>query len=161
MPVGELTRDKLGEIIDRWGGRPDCLIEMLHDVQSVESYLPTDAMMEISKRTGVPAARIYAVATFYNAFSLTPRGKHCVGVCMGTPCHVKGAPAMLGALERQLGIKNGQTDKDLKFSLMTTGCVGTCGLAPVIVIADDMYGNVRQAQIPKILKRYDDQQDHK
>jgi NADH:ubiquinone oxidoreductase subunit E len=115
--------------------------------------------VEISRRTGVPASKIFSVATFYNAFSLRPRGRHCVGVCMGTPCHVKGAPAILGALERALGIKNGQTDENLNFTLTTTGCVGTCGIAPVVVIDDEMYGNVKQAQIPRILKRYREEGD--
>lgn len=158
MAVGQLTEAGVGEIIDRWDARPDCLIEMLHDVQSTESYLPKWALVEIGRRTGVPASQIYSVATFYNAFSLRPRGRHCVGVCIGTPCHVQGAPHVLGALERELGIKSGQTDEGLNFTLMTSGCVGTCGLAPVVIIDDEMYGKVTQAQVRRILKRYREEQ---
>ncbi len=159
MPVETVTPVAVDEIIDKWEARPDCLIEMLHDIQSAANHLPQDAMMEVSRRTGIPAAKIYATATFYNAFSLTPRGRHCIGVCMGTPCHVKGAPNLLRALERHLGIKSGQTDEDLKFTLTTSGCVGTCGIAPVVMIDDEMYGDVTQAQVPRILKRYEEEED--
>jgi NADH-quinone oxidoreductase subunit E len=154
MPVAELSEAQVHEIVERWRGRPDCLIEMLHDLQAIANYLPEWALFQISEETGASKAQIYAVSTFYNAFSLTPRGRHCAAVCMGTPCHVKGAPALLGALERRLGIKNGETDKDLNFSLKTIGCVGTCGLAPVVIVDEDIYGNVKQAHIPRILRRY-------
>ena len=111
--------------------------------------------MEVSQKLEIPLARIFGIATFYKGFSLTPRGEHCIGVCMGTPCHAKGAPLLVEAIERRLGIKEGETTKDLKFTLETTGCVGTCGIAPVIVIDGEMYGNVTAAQILKILKRYE------
>ena len=142
------------EIMDRWGRREDCLIEMLHDIQEEFNYLPRDVLTEVSRSLEVPLAKIVGIATFYMGFSLTPRGKHRIGVCMGTPCHAKGAPLLVEALERHLGIKEGGTTEDLQFSMETTGCVGTCGLAPVVVVDEDMYGNVTPSQIPKILERY-------
>lgn len=143
------------KFIKRWASKKDCLIEMMHDIQNEYNYLPEDILTEISERLKVPLTQIYGIATFYKAFSLTPRGKHQIGVCMGTPCHVKGASALVEAIGRHLSIKEGETTKDLKFSLATTGCVGTCGLAPVIVIDEEMYGNVTINQIPKILKKYE------
>jgi len=149
-----IQHPRADKFIQRWAGKKDCLIEMMHDIQNEYNYLPEDILAEISERLKVPLTQIYGIATFYKAFSLTPRGKYQIGVCMGTPCHVKGAPALVEAIGRHLGIKEGETTKDLKFSLCPTGCVGTCGLAPVIVIDEEMYGNVTITQIPKILKKY-------
>ncbi|MCK4359610.1 MAG: NAD(P)H-dependent oxidoreductase subunit E [Candidatus Cloacimonetes bacterium] len=149
-----MQHPRADKFIKRWGGKKDCLIEMMHDIQNEYNYLPEDILVEVSERLKVPLAQIYGIATFYKAFSLTPRGKHQIGVCMGTPCHVKGASLLVEAIGRHLGIKEGETTKDLKFSLATTGCVGTCGLAPVIVIDEEMYGNVNINQISKILKKY-------
>ena len=143
------------KIIERWGARQDCVIEMLHDIQEEFNYLPKDVLIEVAKKTEVPLAKIFGIATFYRGFSLTPRGKHRIGVCMGTPCHAKGAPLIVEAIERYLGIKDGETTKDLKFSLHTTGCVGTCGLAPVVVIDEEMYGKVTPTKILEILKKYE------
>lgn len=151
----EADHSKVQKIIERWDMREDCLIEMLHDIQEEYNHLPKEVLIELSKNLGVPLARVFGIATFYKGFSLTPRGEHRIGVCMGTPCHAKGAPLLVEAIERHLGIKDGETTKDLKFSLETTGCVGTCGLAPVIVIDGEMYGNVTAAKIPKILKKYE------
>ncbi len=143
------------KIIERWGARQDCVIEMLHDIQEEFNYLPKDVLIEVAKKTEVPLAKIFGIATFYRGFSLMPRGKHRIGVCMGTPCHAKGAPLIVEAIERYLGIKDGETTKDLKFSLHTTGCVGTCGLAPVVVIDEEMYGKVTPTKILEILKKYE------
>ena len=99
-------------------------------------------------------SRVYSIATFYNSFSLVPRGKYVVRVCMGTACHVRGGHQILQSLERMLEIKSGGTTEDMKFSLEDVRCLGCCGLAPVITINDDLYGSVTQAKLPKILKRY-------
>ena len=149
------NHSKVTEIIERWSAREDCLIEMLHDIQEEYNYLPKDILIKISQRVEVPLAKIVGIATFYKRFSLTPRGKHCIGVCMGTPCHAKGAPLIVEALERHLGIKEGESTKDLKYYLEITGCVGTCGLAPVVVIDEEMYGNVPASGIKKLLKKYE------
>jgi NADH:ubiquinone oxidoreductase subunit E len=143
------------KIIESWNMRKDCLIEILHDIQGAFNYLPKDILIEVSQKLEVPLAKIVGIATFYKRFSLVPRGKHCIGVCMGTPCHAKGAPLLVEALERHLGIKEGASTKDLRFYLEITGCVGTCGLAPVVVIDEEMYGNVRSSGIKKLLKKYE------
>jgi NADH:ubiquinone oxidoreductase subunit E len=99
-------------------------------------------------------SRVFSVATFYKAFSLTPRGEHQIHVCTGTACHVRGAPLVLGQLERDLEITGGETTEDLKFSLDTVRCVGCCSLAPVVRIDEDTFGNVTQRQMSRILKKY-------
>jgi NADH-quinone oxidoreductase subunit E len=142
------------EIIDKWGTASDILIEILHDLQSKFNYLPGEALVEVANMLNVPLGQIYHVATFYKAFSLVPKGKHRIHVCMGTPCHVKGAPALVEALERHLKIKLGGTTEDREFSLDTCGCVGTCGLAPILIVGEDMHGNVTQSKIRTILKKY-------
>jgi len=153
--MNKVNHPKVLEIIERWEVRKDCLIEMLHDIQEEYNYLPKDILIEVSQKLEVPLAKIFGIATFYKRFSLTPRGKHCIGVCIGTPCHAKGAPLLVEAIERHLRIKEGETTKDLKFTLEITGCVGTCGLAPVVVIDEEMYGNVTASRIKKILKKYE------
>ncbi len=149
--------DKVQEIIERWEKREDLTIEMLHDVQSEFNYLPEDALSQISEEVGVPISTLYSVATFYRAFSLTPRGRHMISVCMGTPCHALGAPIVVEALERQLNVKCGGTTDDMNFTLETTGCVGTCGLAPVIIVDDELYGPVNPAKVSKLVDKYKNQ----
>jgi len=145
---------EVDELIAKWGKDKELLIEILHEIQTKHNYLPPELLKEVAEKLEVPEAVVYNVATFYNAFSIEPRGKYCIGVCTGTPCHVKGAPEIVRAIERYLGCKVGKTDKTGTFTLLTTGCVGTCGLAPVVVIDKEMYGNVTQAGILKILKMY-------
>jgi len=150
-----MEADKVHEIIERWNKREDLTIEMLHDVQSVFNYLPEDALSQISDEVGVQVSTLYSIATFYQAFSLTPRGKHKISVCMGTPCHALGASIVLEALERHLDVKCGETTDDMDFTLETTGCVGTCGLAPVIVVDNELYGHVNPARVSRIVKKYE------
>jgi NADH:ubiquinone oxidoreductase subunit E len=145
---------KATEVLDRWGAKTENIIEMMHDIQNDLNYLPRDILFEISKKANIPLSRIYNVATFYNAFSLKPKGKHRVCVCMGTPCHALGAPRIVSALERELGIKCGDVTPDMKFSVETTGCVGTCGLAPVVVIGDDLYGPLTVDGVTRLVKKY-------
>ena len=130
------------------------LVAILQQVQSVFNYLPEEAMHKVADQLNLPVSHIYAVATFYKAFSLTPRGDHQVHICTGTACHVRGAPMILGQLQRDLGIGEGETTDDLKFSLDTVRCVGCCSLAPVVRIDEETYGKVTQRQTSKILKKY-------
>lgn len=145
---------KTNEIIDHWRSDGANLIEMLHDLQNEFNYLPRDSINMLSDRTGVPLNQIYHVATFYKRFSLRPRGKHHIEVCTGTPCYIKGAPDVIKLLERELDVKVGGTDKDLNFTLSTSGCVGTCGLAPIVVVDGELYGNINQIKVPRLLKQY-------
>lgn len=145
---------KTDKIIGQWGTEGSNLIEILHDLQEEFNYLPHDSIEKISEKTGVPLNQIYHVATFYKHFSLKPRGEHHIGVCTGTPCYIKGAPDIIKLIEKELDVEVGGTTKDQKFSLSTSGCVGTCGIAPAVIIDGELYGNVNQTKIPKILKKY-------
>ncbi len=149
-----VAAEKAQEIIERWKAKPENIIEMMHDIQNEFNYLPNDLIMEVSEKAHVPLSKIYNIATFYNAFSLKPKGKHRVCVCLGTPCHALGADRLVNALERELEIKCGDTTRDMKFSLEITGCVGTCGLAPVVIIGEDLYGPVTIQGVPRLLKKY-------
>ena len=148
------TRSKLDAILDPAIGRRGMLIAVLQDIQQAFNYLPAEALRYASERLGVPLSRAYALARFYNSFSLTPRGRHIIRVCMGTACHVKGAHLILQALERLLGVKAGDTTEDGNFTLEPVRCLGCCGLAPVMTIDDDLYGSVTLASLPKILEGY-------
>ena len=130
------------------------LIPILHKAQELYGYLPKDVMDFVADKIEVPTAYVYGVATFYSHFTLTPRGKYPVSVCMGTACYVKGAPAILDTIEEQLGIKTGQTSEDQLFTLLETRCIGACGLAPVLTIGDDVYGRLTPDQVPEILEKY-------
>ena len=144
----------LDEILEPAAGKRGVLISVLQDIQKEYKYLPPDALRYASERLDVPLSRTYSLARFYNSFSLTPRGKYIVRVCMGTACHVKGAGLILHALERLLGVEAGATTEDGNFTLEPVRCLGCCGLAPVMTINDDLYGAVTQAKLPKILERY-------
>ncbi|MDZ7399873.1 MAG: NAD(P)H-dependent oxidoreductase subunit E [candidate division KSB1 bacterium] len=142
------------EIMARYQYRDAALIAILQDIQKRFNYLPQNLLRYVALRMNVPLTRVYSISTFYKAFSLKPRGKHLINVCLGTACHVRGGLKILERLERELGIKNEETTYDEKFSLKSVRCVGCCGLAPVIVIDNEFHGNLTQEMIPKILSRY-------
>jgi len=146
---------KVDKIIERYNSEEKALISILQDIQTEYNYLPKEALLRVRDKVGVPLTSIYAVATFYNAFSLKPRGRHIILVCMGTACHVKGAGKILERLEQKLGIKTGGVTKDLRFSLGGVRCLGCCSLAPVVKIDEDTYGRVRQDELMEILNRYE------
>lgn len=145
---------KVKEIVDRYGAEKSSLIAILQDMQETFGYLPKDALIFLNEAMDVPLARIYEVATFYNAFSLTPRGKYVVDVCAGTACHVKGALTLMERLERDLKIKCGETTRDEMFTLEQVRCLGCCSLAPVIRINGNIHAHLTQDEIPKILRNY-------
>lgn len=130
------------------------LIAVLHEAQELFGYLSKDVMDYVAEKLQVPTADVYGVATFYSYFTLAPRGKHLVSVCMGTACYVKGAAAILDTIEEQLGIKTGETTEDGLFTIVETRCIGACGLAPVMTINDDFYGRLTVDQVPEILAKY-------
>lgn len=129
-------------------------IGVLQDVQERYGYLPRAAMDEIARLTGVPVARLYGVATFYSQFHLEPHGRHTVRVCRGTACHVRGAPRVMEAVVEHLGIGDGQSTPDMKFSLETVACLGTCFLSPVMLIDSQYYGNLTPEKAVTILKTF-------
>jgi NADH-quinone oxidoreductase subunit E len=135
------------------------LIGVLQDVQRAFGYLPFTALSRIAETLEIPLQQIYNVATFYKAFSLKPRGKHRIAVCLGTACHVRGGQNILEQLERELGIKEGGTTEDGLFSLEAVRCIGACSLAPAVMIDEKVYGRVRQDRLHKILNRYRDHGD--
>jgi NADH:ubiquinone oxidoreductase subunit E len=142
------------DILTKHEAERAAVVSVLQDINAHYRYLPEDLLRHTARALEVPLSRVYSIATFYNAFSLTPRGKYIVRVCMGTACHVKGGHQILQALERMLSIKSGGTTDDKNFTLEDVRCLGCCGLAPVVTINEDLYGSVTQAKLPKILERY-------
>lgn len=142
---------KLKPIFDRYPKEENSLIMILQDVQEEYNYLPPEVLQEVAKEINVPKARVFGVATFYKAFSLEPRGKEIIKVCMGTACHVRGAPLIKDELERQLDIKAGHTTKDLRYSLELVNCVGACAMAPVAIVGDTYYPNLGPDKLKKII----------
>ncbi len=141
-------------IIREHGAQKSALIAMLQDIQHEYTYLPQDALLHLSRTLGVPASRAYSLATFYRAFSLKPKGRHPISVCLGTACHVKAAVKILEKFERTLNIKTGQTTPDLNFGLEQVRCLGCCGLAPVVTVGQDLYGKVTVGKVESIIKTY-------
>ncbi|MCE5323893.1 NADH-quinone oxidoreductase subunit NuoE [bacterium] len=130
------------------------LIAILHHAQGMYSYLSKEVMEHIAQMTEVPAAEIYGVATFYSFFKHVPQGKHRISVCMGTACYIRGGAKILEALENMLDIKQGETTEDMLFTLGQTRCIGACGLAPVMMIDDKVYGRVQPEKLKDILAEY-------
>ncbi len=145
---------RVEQIVDRHGRRREHLIAMLLDCQEEFAHLPREVIEAVAGRVQAPVSTVLGIATFYRGFSLKPVGRHPIHVCMGTACHVQGAPRLLDALARELGIQKGDTTADLEFSLNTVNCLGCCGLAPVITVGTDVHGKLKQAGIPKMLRKY-------
>jgi len=148
-------RDKIEEIIDRFPNVPASLMGVLQDIQGEYKYLPKESLMAVAEKMGISLSRVYNVATFYNAFSLIPRGRHIIHVCLGTACHVRGSSKILEELERILGIKSGETTEDMKFTLESVNCLGACALGPVMVIDGEYFGKVTPEKISPMLKKYE------
>jgi NADH-quinone oxidoreductase subunit E len=144
---------KIDAIIEKYEKAAGQVIGILQEVQGEFNYLPRDAIAYVSEKTLVPLARLYAVARFYNAFHLTPRGKHIIRVCLGTACHLRGGGRIADAIAKELNIGNGETTKDLKFTLEHVNCLGTCALAPVITVNDKYYGKMTVAKMMKVLEK--------
>ena len=142
---------KLKGIIARYNGEKNFLLAILQDIQEVYNYLPLPILKMVSREMDIPLMRVYEVATFYNAFSLKPRGEHVVKLCVGTACHVRGAAGILDKLERTLEIKPGETSGDMKFTLETVNCVGACALGPVMVMDGEYHGQVTLNTVDKVV----------
>ncbi len=135
-------------------GDPSCLIDLLQDVQEQYGYLPDAEMQNVARHVDIPVSRVYGVATFYNQFRFQPLGAYVIKVCRGTACHVKGSLDILRMLENELGIKAGETTKDLKFTIETVACIGACSIAPVIAVNDEFHGGLTTKSLQKLLKSY-------
>ena len=144
------------KICDKYGNQPGELINILHEAQSLAGYLPEEMQRIIARKLGIPASRVYGVVSFYSFFTMAPKGKHPISVCLGTACYVRGGDKLLEEIERALNIEVGQTTPDGKFSLDCLRCVGACGLAPVIMIGEKVYGRLQPQDIRKILAETED-----
>ena len=147
-----LDLEPLDKIVDEFGGKSGALIPMLQRAQDVYGYLPPEVLRHISEKTGIPLSQIYGVVTFYAQFYLTRRGKFIVRQCDGTACHVRGAGRIVDVIERELGIKAGETTPDYKYTFEVVYCLGSCGLSPVAVINDRVVGRLVPEKMIQILK---------
>jgi NADH-quinone oxidoreductase subunit E len=145
----------LQPILASFQGKPDELIPILQQVQEAFGYLPREALSEVARLTGVPDSSVYGVATFYSQFRLAPLGKRHIVVCRGTSCHVRGARRILQAIERELGIQEGQTTPDREYSLETAACLGVCGLSPCLMVNKKVEANVTPATVRGLLQKAD------
>jgi NADH-quinone oxidoreductase subunit E len=153
MAVKQL-KEKVGQVLEKYQRDKSALIDVLHDTQSEIGYLPKEALEEVGQGLGVPLSRVYSVATFFKAFSLKPRGRHLINVCLGTACHVRGADKVLEQMEKELGVKTGANTPDLKFTLETVRCVGACALGPMVIIGEDYHGEMTPEKVNEVLKNY-------
>jgi NADH-quinone oxidoreductase subunit E len=143
----------LDSILDRYGRDPANVISILQDIQTEANWLPEEDLRYVCTELDIPLSKMMALATFYKAFSLEPRGKHIVSVCLGTACHVRGAERILGAVERELGLKGGETDVDLQWTLETVGCLGACALGPIVVVDGEYHGQMTSVKATRLLQR--------
>ena len=142
------------DIIGRHGFQKASLISILQDIQAEMNFLPRKALLQVSRSLDISLTSIYEVATFYKAFSLEPKGRHTLQVCLGTACHVRGGARVLDYIENRLDVKSGKTTKDLAFSLESVNCLGACALGPMMVIDKKYYGKINSNKIEAILKKY-------
>ena len=147
-------QERIREICASFGNDPGELINVLHKTQSELGFLPEEVQREIARNLGISVAQVYGVVTFYSFFTMTPKGRHAISVCMGTACYVRGAEKVVDELKDLLGIPVGGVTEDGKFSLDCLRCVGACGLAPVMLIGERVYGRVETEDIKGILDSY-------
>jgi len=150
-----VDQNKIDEIVNGYERTEESLLAILQRFQREFNYVPQEGIKRLGESFRVPESRIYAMVTFYKALSLVPKGRHTIKVCQGTACHLKGAPAVVDAIERELKIRPGETTQDGRFSLETVNCVGACALAPVVVIDGDYYGGSSPDSVYRALKKYD------
>ena len=150
-----MDKDRIDQIIEKHHGEPTSLIQILLEIQAENHWLPKEALEQVSERLQVPMTRIQHIATFYKAFSLVPKGRHEIHICVGTACHVRGSSRVLDTVQGLTGIKPGETDLDLKFSLETVNCLGCCALGPVVEIDGKTHGKMAPAATADVVKNYE------
>jgi NADH-quinone oxidoreductase subunit E len=148
-----MNRALVDNILDHYQRNPGQIIAILHQLQDQERYLPEEELRYIARQLVIPASQIFHISTFYKAFSLKPKGKHVCNVCMGTACHVRGAPLVLEELERKLRIKAGGTTEDGEFSLDTVNCLGACALGPLVTVDGEYFGNMSTVKVNRVLRK--------
>lgn len=154
--------DLVDKLIKEHGATRDAIIPILSEINRTLGYIPTGALPEIRRRIQIPQegvfladSNVYSAASFYQMFSLKPMGRHVVRFCESAPCHVEGGRQVIEALQNELGLQAGETSKDMKWSLLTTSCIGICSVGPVFSVDDDIFGNVTPERVPEILARYE------
>ena len=156
--LGEFSDEQLQQvdtIVEKYKDKPGSLIPALEEVQGLLGYLPNEIQKKIAEGLNLPQSRVFGVVTFYSFFTMVPRGRHSIRVCLGTACYVRGSKKSLDRLEHELGIGPGETTPDRRFSLDTVRCLGACGLAPVMVVDEDTHKQVKEKKVLKIVDRYD------
>jgi NADH-quinone oxidoreductase subunit E len=147
-------KDKVGAILKKYGKDKSQMVSILQDIQAEYHYLPRQVLDKLAKKMDLPQSQVYSLATFFRAFSLEPRGKHLINVCLGTACHVRGGELILESLERQLATNRGGTTKDMKFTLESVNCMGCCATGPVVKMDEEYYGHMTNDKVEPMLKKY-------
>jgi NADH-quinone oxidoreductase subunit E len=150
-----MDNERIDQIINKHHGEPSSLIQVLLEIQAEKHWLSREALEQVAERLQVPMTRIQHIATFYKAFSLVPKGRHEIHICVGTACHVRGAQRVLDTVQDLTGIHPGESDLDLKFSLQTVNCLGCCALGPVMEIDGKTHGKMAPAEAANVLKNYE------
>ena len=150
----EEQKKELMAVIEEHKGQEGATIPVLHKAQEIYGYLPIEVQTMIAEGLGVPLAEVYGIVTFYTQFSLSPKGKYHIGVCLGTACYVKGSGDILEKIKERLGIDVGECTEDGKFSIEATRCIGACGLAPVLTVNEEVYGRLTVDDVDDILAKY-------
>ncbi|HEY87491.1 MAG TPA: NAD(P)H-dependent oxidoreductase subunit E [Dehalococcoidia bacterium] len=149
------VEETVDSILNSYQHDKSLLVSILQDLQAECNYLPKEGLTGVSEGLGIPLSQVYSVATFFKAFSLKPRGRHSIAVCLGTACHVRGAVRILEEVERELGINRGETTQDLKYTLETVNCVGACALGPIIIVDGEYSGQMKTDKVKPLLENYD------
>jgi NADH-quinone oxidoreductase subunit E len=149
-----MNHEEIDSIVERYHGKESAILAILQDIQAKEKYLPKEALEHLGARLHLPLNKIYRIATFYRAFSLTPRGRHEVHVCLGTACHVRGAQRIADQITLELGIRSGETTQDRNFTLGTVNCLGVCASGPVVAIDGEYFGKMNPTKVGETLKKF-------
>jgi len=149
-----MTHEEIDAIIERYDGKGSAILAILQDIQTNEKYLPQEALEHLGMRLHIPLNRIYRIATFFRAFSLMPRGRHEIVVCLGTACHVRGGQRVVDQFTMELGIRSGETTPDRNFTLETVNCLGVCAAGPVVAIDGQYFGKMSSIKVEETIKKF-------
>jgi NADH-quinone oxidoreductase subunit E len=155
-----MNPSEIDAIVDRYEGKESAILAILQDIQAKEKYLPREALEQLVPRLHIPLNKLYQIATFYRAFSLTPRGRHEVCVCLGTACHVRGAQRIVDQIAMEIGIRPGETTKDRNFSFETVNCLGVCASGPIVAVDGEYFSNMSPIKVEGVLKKFQSDQSN-
>ena len=149
-----MTHEEIDSIIERYQGKESAILAILQDIQAKEKYLPKETLEHLGERLHIPSSKIYRIATFFRAFSLMPRGRYEIVVCLGTACHVRGGQRIKDQFTMELGIRSGETTPDRNFTLETVNCLGVCAAGPVVAIDGQYFGKMSSTKVEETLKKF-------